>query len=272
VKQPAASFPSYSVCRGPIHDATIGSNLIVDEIMPRTWHEVSMCGAEHPTHGWPPPWPDITDRAVLAAIAAVPRHRFVPPQYEAQAYDDAPLPIGLGQTISQPYIVALMTQALRLTPTSRVLEVGTGSGYQSAVLASITPHVWSVETLAELAGAARERLHGLGYPVEVKAGDGRLGWPEHAPYDGIIVTAAAPDVPPALVAQLADDGRLVIPVGETAWDQTLWLIKKTASRLAREFLCEVRFVPLIATASHSVEVEDPALADIQRQLRALFGR
>ena len=229
-------------------------------------------GPERDRSGWPPPWPDITDRAVLAAITAVPRHRFVPPQHQERAYDDAPLPIGLGQTISQPYIVALMTQALRLTPASRVLEIGTGSGYQSAVLASITPHVWSVETLAELAGTARERLHGLGYPVEVKAGDGRLGWPEHAPYDGIIVTAAAPDVPPALVAQLVEGGRLVIPVGETAWNQTLWLIRTVAGRLAREFLCEVRFVPLIATASRSVEVEDPALADIQRQLRALFGR
>ena len=178
-------------------------------------NEDSRARPERGRSGWPPPWPDITDRAVLAAIAAVPRHRFVPPQQQAQAYEDAPLPIGLGQTISQPYIVALMTQALHLTPTSRVLEIGTGSGYQSAVLASITPHVWSVEMLAELAGAARERLHRLGYPVEVKAGDGRLGWPEHAPYDGIIVTAAAPDVPPALVAQLADTGRLVIPVGET---------------------------------------------------------
>ena len=190
-------------------------------------------GPERDRSGWPPHWPDITDRAVLGAIAAVPRHRFVPPQYQERAYDDAPLPIGLGQTISQPYIVALMTQALRLTPASRVLEIGTGSGYQSAVLASITPHVWSVETLAELAGSARERLHGLGYPVEVKADDGRLGWPEHAPYDGIIVTAAAPDVPPALVAQLTDTGRLVIPVGETSWNQTLWLIKKTAGRLAQ---------------------------------------
>ena len=223
-------------------------------------------------NGWPPPWPGITDRAVLAAIAAVPRHRFVPAQYQAQAYDDAPLPIGLGQTISQPYIVALMTQALRLTPASRVLEIGTGSGYQSAVLASITPHVWSVETLAELAGAARERLHGLGYAVAITSGDGRLGWPEHAPYDGIIVTAAAPDAPPALVAQLSRNGRLVIPVGETAWDQTLWLIRRVEGRLEREFLCEVRFVPLIATASRSAEMEDPALADIRRQLREMFGR
>jgi protein-L-isoaspartate(D-aspartate) O-methyltransferase len=240
--------------------------------MTRIWREVSMRGVEEPPHGWPPPWPDITDRAVLTAMTAVPRHRFVPPQYQAQAYDDAPLPIGLGQTISQPYIVALMTQALCLTPASRVLEIGTGSGYQSAVLASITPHVWSVETLAELVGAARERLHGLGYPVEVRAGDGRLGWPEQAPYDGIIVTAAAPDVPPALAAQLADGGRLVIPVGETTWNQTLWLIKKSAGRLEREFLCEVRFVPLVATTSRSVGVEDPTLADIRQQLRAMFGR
>jgi len=225
----------------------------------------------HIRSGWPPHWPDITDRSVLEAIASVPRRLFVPPQHQAQAYDDAPLPIGLGQTISQPYIVALMTQALHLTPASRVLEIGTGSGYQSAVLASITPHVWSVETLTELAGAARERLHGLGYPVEVKAGDGRLGWPEHAPYDGIIVTAAAPDVPPALVAQLVDTGRLVIPVGETTWDQTLWLIQKDAGRLRREFLCEVRFVPLVATTSRNAEMEDPALTDVRRQLRALFG-
>jgi protein-L-isoaspartate(D-aspartate) O-methyltransferase len=220
--------------------------------------------------GWPPPWADITDRTVVAAIAAVRRHLFVPPQYQEQAYDDKPLPIGLGQTISQPYIVALMTQALDLTPTSRVLEIGTGSGYQSAVLASITPYVWSVETLAELAGAARERLHGLGYPVEVKAGDGRLGWSEHAPYDGIIVTAAAPDVPPALVAQLAAAGRLVIPVSETAWYQTLWLIRKDAGRLRREFLCEVRFVPLVASSSCSAEAADPALVEVRRQLAEVF--
>jgi protein-L-isoaspartate(D-aspartate) O-methyltransferase len=220
--------------------------------------------------GWPPPWPGITDRAVLAAIKAVPRHRFVPAQYQAQAYDDAPLPIGLGQTISQPYIVALMTQALCLTPTSRVLEIGTGSGYQSAVLASITPHVWSVETLAELAGAARERLHGLGYPVAVTSGDGRLGWPEHAPYDGIIVTAAAPDVPPALVIQLADPGRLVIPVGDTAWNQTLWLIQKREGRLQVEPLAEVRFVPLVASSSRSAEDDDPALSTARRQLDEAF--
>lgn len=225
-----------------------------------------------PKHGdiWPPRWPDIRDRAVLAAVAAVPRHLFVPPQHRELAYEDAPLPIGRGQTISQPYIVALMTQALHLTPASRVLEVGTGSGYQAAILAYITPHVWSIETLPELAETARERLHGLGYPVQVRLGDGRLGWPEQAPFDGIIVTAAAPDVPPALAAQLADDGRLVIPVGASAWDQLLWLIEKVRGRLRRELLAEVRFVPLVATASATQEA-DPALADVRRELQALFG-
>jgi len=218
---------------------------------------------------WPPHWPDITDRNVLEAIASVPRHLFVPPEYQAQAYDDSPLPIGLGQTISQPYIVALMTQALHLTPHSRVLEIGTGSGYQSAVLASLTPHVWSIETLAELAGTAGERLHGLGYPVEVKTGDGRLGWPEHAPYDCIIVTAAAADVPPALVIQLADPGRLVIPVGDTAWNQSLWLIQKREGCLHSEPLAEVRFVPLVAS-SRSAETDDPALSDVRRQLDDAF--
>jgi len=223
-----------------------------------------------PPADWPPRWPDITDRAVLAALAAVPRHLFVPPQHRDHAYDDAPLPIGYGQTISQPYIVALMTQALRLTPASRVLEVGAGSGYQAAILAQITPQVWSIETLPELAETARERLHGLGYPVEVRLGDGRLGWPELAPFDGIIVTAASADVPPALAAQLADGGRMVIPVGETTWDQLLWLIQKERGRLHRELLAEVRFVPLVATASRIPET-DPALADVRRELRTLFG-
>ncbi len=228
-------------------------------------------GESKPPADWLPHWPDITDRVVLAAMVAVPRHLFVPPSHREQAYEDAPLPIGRGQTISQPYIVALMTQALRLTPASRVLEVGTGSGYQAAILAQITPHVWSIETLPELAEAARERLHELSYPVQVKPGDGRLGWPEHAPFDGIIVTAAAPDVPPALAAQLAEDGRLVIPVGETPWDQLLWLIYKARGRLRRELLAEVRFVPLVATASRTQE-EDPALAGVRQELLELFGR
>jgi len=229
-----------------------------------------MSDVRRPRYDWPPRWQDVTDRNVLAAIKAVPRHLFVPQEYRGQAYEDMPLPIGHGQTISQPYIVALMTQALRLTPESRVLEIGTGSGYQAAVLASITSHVWSVETLAELALAARERLHGLGYRVEVRVGDGRLGWPEHAPYDAIIVTAAAPTVPPMLVSQLADGGRLVIPVGEGRWGQALWLIEKSGDKLSRKILAEVCFVPLIATSSRAVEAADPELEKIRRQLSEPF--
>jgi protein-L-isoaspartate(D-aspartate) O-methyltransferase len=221
-----------------------------------------------PAH-WPPQWPDITDTAVRAAIAAVPRHLFVPAEHRRQAYEDMPLPIGRGQTISQPYIVALMTQALRLTPASRVLEIGTGSGYQAAILAQITPHVRSIETLPDLAEGARARLYGLGYPVAVRVGDGRLGWPEQAPFDGIIVTAAATDVPPALAAQLGEYGRLVIPVGASLWDQCLWLIEKARGRLRRELLAEVRFVPLVATTSRE-QPEDPTLADVRRELSMLF--
>lgn len=225
----------------------------------------------HPRH-WPPPWPDITDRAVLAAVAAVPRHRFVPAEYANAAYEDIPLPIGQGQTISQPYIVALMTQALRLTAESRVLEIGTGSGYQAAILAHITPHVWSVEVRPELGRAAQERLRGLGYHVAVKIGDGWLGWPEHAPYDAIIVTAASPEVPPALVVQLAEGGRLVIPIGESAWDQVLWLIEKlSGGQLQAEELADVRFVPLVPASPHR-EPEDPALAAIRDELARVLRR
>jgi protein-L-isoaspartate(D-aspartate) O-methyltransferase len=222
-----------------------------------------------PKH-WPPQWPDITDPAVLAAMAHVPRHVFVPPQHRDQAYEDYPLPIGCGQTISQPYIVALMTQALHLTPQSRVLEVGTGSGYQTAVLAQITPHVWSVEALAELACAAQERLHGLGYTVDVRAGDGRLGWPEHAPYDAIIVTAASPDLPPALVVQLVEGGRLVIPLGASAWDQGLWRIEKRGGRLCKEYLADVRFVPLVASPRAGTP-DDPVTAEARAEIARLFG-
>src|SRR5512135_2160266 len=197
-----------------------------------------------PKH-WPPRWPDVSDPAVLAAMAAVPRHLFVPPHYRDQAYEDSPLPIGLGQTISQPYIVALMTQALRLPPHSRVLEIGTGSGYQAAVLAQLGAQVYSVETRPALAAQAQERLAELDYPVQVRVGDGCLGWPEHAPYRGIIVTAAAAAVPMALLSQLADRGRLVIPLGRHAWDQNLWLLKRAGQRLEVRRLGEVRFVPLV---------------------------
>jgi protein-L-isoaspartate(D-aspartate) O-methyltransferase len=217
---------------------------------------------------WPPRWPEITDPLVLDAMATVPRHLFVPPDYQDQAYEDAPLPIGFHQTISQPFIVAIMTQALRLNHESRVLEVGTGSGYQAAVLAHIARHVWSIEALPILADAARERLARLGYAVTVKAGDGRLAWPEHAPYDAIVVTAAPAETPPALVQQLAPGGRLVIPLGESQWDQVLWRIEKDQDdRLAAERLGEVRFVPLIRSAP--ARPEDAEQVAIRKELQRL---
>ena len=217
---------------------------------------------------WPPAWPEITDPLVLDALASVPRHLFVPPDHQDQAYEDAPLPIGFNQTISQPFIVAIMTQALRISFDSRVLEVGTGSGYQAAVLAHISRHVWSVEALPVLADAARERLARLGYKVTVKTGDGRLGWPEHAPYDAITVTAAAADTPPALVQQLASGGRLVIPLGESQWDQVLWRIEKDQDgRFAAERLGAVRFVPLVHSAP--VWPEDAEQAAIRNELQRL---
>ncbi len=218
---------------------------------------------------WPPDWPDITDQAVVDAIAAVPRHMFVPRGHRDSAYDDCPLPIGEGQTISQPYIVALMTQAMRLTGDSRVLEIGTGSGYQAAVLCEITPHVYSIETRPALAEAACRRLSELSYPAEVRVGDGWLGWPEHAPYDGIIVTAAAPEVPPALVQQLGPAGRLVIPIGRNSWEQRLWLIRKAGGRLHCETLAEVRFVPLVGGPCGPEDDEE--LERIRRQMRKALG-
>ena len=221
----------------------------------------------HP--GWPPIWPEITDPLVRHAVASVPRHLFVPREYEDQAYDDAPLPIGLNQTISQPFIVAYMTQALELDASSRVLEIGAGSGYQAAILATITPHVWSVETLPVLADSARERLARLGYPVAVRTGDGRSGWPEHAPYDAIIVTAAPAAVPPALVRQLAPAGRLVTPLGGNPRDQWLWRIRKDAAgRLSAQRLGEVRFVPL--TGRDEPGADDPELVAVRAELDRLL--
>ena len=157
----------------------------------------------------------VTDKATLAAMRAVARHEFAPRQVAAEAYADHPLPIGHGQTISQPYVVAFMTEALRLEGGETILEVGTGSGYQAAVLACIVAKVYTIEIVEPLAEAAAERLSRLGYRnVEVRVGDGYLGWPGAGPFDGIIVTAAAPRIPEPLKAQLKDGGRLVIPVGD----------------------------------------------------------
>ena len=188
---------------------------------------------------------DITDEEVLAVMEKVPRHEFVPEEYLPQAYDDHPLPIGYGQTISQPYIVALMTQLLRLKHGEKVLEIGTGSGYQAAVLAELTDEVYTVEIIKELAEEAEEKLKSLGYTnVKVKQADGYYGWEEHAPYDTIIVTCAPDHVPQPLVEQLADGGRLVIPVGPPGSYQTLWQITKKGDEVVSKNITGVIFVPL----------------------------
>ena len=189
---------------------------------------------------------DITDVAVLTAMAEVPRERFVEPCLVEAAYDDCPLPIDADQTISQPYIVALMTQALELRPTDRVLEIGTGSGYAAAVLGRIAGQVWTVERHQCLATQATERLADLGPDnVTVAVGDGTLGWPDAAPYDAIVVTAGGPSVPAALLDQLADGGRLVMPVGAGQHDQELERVRRHGDDLRTEHLGPVRFVPLV---------------------------
>jgi protein-L-isoaspartate(D-aspartate) O-methyltransferase len=190
---------------------------------------------------------DITDPRVLLAMGTVPRHRFVPGALAAQAYGDHPLPIGSGQTISQPYIVALMSQWAEVAPGNKVLEVGSGSGYQAAVLAELTDQVFSIEIRPELARQAEARLQELGYGrVRVRCGDGYQGWPEEAPFDAILVTAAAPRVPPALKAQIKEGGRLVIPLEEPYGGQTLKRYRQVRGKLAEEASLPVRFVPLVS--------------------------
>jgi protein-L-isoaspartate(D-aspartate) O-methyltransferase len=188
---------------------------------------------------------EIVDPRVLAALRQVPRHEFVPADERAHAYEDRPLPIGEGQTISQPYIVALMTQLAAVGPGSKVLEVGTGSGYQAAVLAACGATVYSIEIVDALAKRARLDLARLAIQnVEVRSGDGYRGWPEVAPFDAIVVTAAAPQVPPALLAQLRNGGRLVIPVGETWREQTLQVHTRTETGFDVRDVVPVRFVPM----------------------------
>ena len=188
---------------------------------------------------------DVHDRDVLLAMRNVPRHRFVPPQLHRQAYADHPLPIGYDQTISQPYIVALMTQTLQLKRGQKVLEVGTGSGYQAAVLAEMGLQVFSIEIIPELAERAAKTLRELGYEdVQVRHGDGYLGWEEEAPFDAIIVTAAPEHLPQPLADQLAEGGRLIIPVGPVFGVQSLLLYEKKGGELKETYLFPVRFVPL----------------------------
>ena len=186
----------------------------------------------------------IVNLRVLEAMRTVPRHRFVPPEVQAFAYQDRPLPIGEGQTISQPYIVALMTELADLKPRQKVLEIGTGSGYQAAVLAQLTDRVYTIELIDALARRAKHILLDLGLEsVHVQVGDGFLGWPEEAPFDAIIVTAAAPTVPEPLVEQLAVRGRLVIPIGQD--EQELIVFRKKTKGLVREVVIPVRFVPMM---------------------------
>lgn len=186
----------------------------------------------------------IGNSRVLGAMLKVPRHLFVPRTWRLLAYADRPLPIGEGQTISQPYIVALMTEVLGLQGTEKVLEIGTGSGYQAAVLAEIVPQVYTIEIIPELAETAKERLQQMGYSnIIVRAGDGYYGWPEQAPFDAIIVTCGAGHIPQALVEQLADSGRMVIPVGKGY--QKLLLVTKKDGKIEKKFVADVIFVPLL---------------------------
>ncbi len=190
----------------------------------------------------------ITDPAVLAAMRSVPRHLFVQEALRAQAYEDHPLPIGYGQTISQPFIVALMSQIIEPQPGLRVLEIGTGSGYQAAVLAEMGLDVYTVERIRELHAAARDLLRTLKYrKVRLKLDDGTLGWPEAAPYDRILVTAGGPEVPLPLIEQLADPGILVIPVGSSKRMQELVVVRKQGGRVVRESKGGVAFVDLVGT-------------------------
>lgn len=189
----------------------------------------------------------IRDPRILSAMQRIPREVFVPLEFQEDAYRNAPLPIGLGQTVSQPLMVAIMLEAMQLEPDHRVLEVGTGSGYSAAILSLLASRIWSVERHPELAAGALERLRNLGIEnVEIKVGDGTLGWPEAAPFDAIVVAAGGPRVPPPLLEQLTVGGRLVIPVGAHRDSQDLYRITRLGrKRIRREKLDAVRFVPLI---------------------------
>lgn len=187
---------------------------------------------------------DITDQKVLDAMIKVERHRFVPKEYQEFAYIDEPLPIGYNQTISQPYIVALMTQLLELKGDEKILEIGTGSGYQAAVLAEIVKEVYTIEIIPQLASRAEKLLKELGYTnVFVKTGDGYLGWPEYAPFDGIIVTCAPDHIPQPLIEQLKEGGRMVIPVGDVF--QELIVVEKHKDKIVKKSVIPVRFVPML---------------------------
>lgn len=188
----------------------------------------------------------VSDQKVLDAMLNVPRHEFVPHEYRRFAYADQPLPVGEGQTISQPYIVAYMTEALNILPGEKVLEIGTGSGYQAAVLAEIKAEVYSVEVIESLAIQAGKTLENLGYKnIHLKTGDGYQGWPEHAPFDAILVTCSPSGIPEALKEQLAEGGRMIIPVGKQNSIQYLYYLEKKKGKIRQKSVMPVRFVPMI---------------------------
>jgi protein-L-isoaspartate(D-aspartate) O-methyltransferase len=218
--------------------AACGGNDIEPQNAPRDWAAERQSMVDEQLRAR-----DIRSPRVLDAMRTVPRHLFVPDAQRDAAYADSPLPIGRGQTISQPYIVGFMTQALDIAPDHRVLEIGTGSGYQAAVLGSLAKDVYTIEILAPLAERARDLLATLGYRnVHVRAGNGYLGWPEYAPYDRVMVTAAPDAIPPALVAQLKIGGLMAIPVGTVS--QELWILRRTATGTETLTTLPVRFVPM----------------------------
>lgn len=196
---------------------------------------------------------DIIDPKVIGAMRCVPRELFVPPKYRHMAFSDQPLPIGKGQTISQPYVVAYMVQSLQLTPSCKVLEIGTGSGYQTAILARIVASVYTIEVVEYLWHTSRRVLEELKFKnIHFLQADGRLGWPEEAPFDRIIVSAASKKIPPALLQQLAPGGNMVIPIGSQVWSQNLLFVHKTKRhKIHREKILPVRFVPLVTADNNS---------------------
>lgn len=221
--------------------AALGLALATSQTLPDPWQNPRnhMVGTQIEARG-------VTDAATLAALRKVPRHRFVPAGFQARAYEDGPLPIGFDQTISQPYIVACMTELIAPNRTTRVLEIGTGSGYQAAVLAEICAEVFTIEILPELAARSAALLTELGYKnIRTRTGDGWKGWPEAAPFDAIIVTAAPETIPPPLLEQLKEGGRMIIPVGPQATGQHLVLVTKEGGKIVTRPLDPVRFVPFV---------------------------
>ncbi len=223
------------VCLLMVAGEFAGKNTVADSMNIEPTERLTMVREQIEARG-------IKNKAVLESMRNIPRHLFIPENFRQEAYEDEPVPIGYGQTISQPYIVALMTELLELNSDSKVLEIGTGSGYQAAILSTLADSVFSIEIIPELAAAADSILKELNYKVEVKCGDGYRGWPEHAPFDAIIVTAAPEKIPQPLIEQLAENGRLVIPVG--SYYQELKLIRKVDGKLIETNIAPVRFVPM----------------------------